>query len=360
MGIARVAFDESGNTGQDLLNKEQPIFVLASTYLGDDVARDLVSKTIGKDTNEVHYTRLKKHHDGQNKILNLISSAQLSGKNIKLAIYHKRFMIMAKIVDILVEQLAHEEGFDLYERGANIALSNMLFMVLPVFVPPALVDEFYSKFVGMIRNKNPESVMEFYRSIDVLATNCRNGKLNDILALLKATERVAYDVITFDGMPSLDPAIPAFVDLAALWGGELNQEFEIIHDNSKPLIQAEDILRLLIRKDIEPMVVGYDRRMRTFPLSANALTFVDSLTVPQVQIADIFAGSCADWARGKLNPSLRTVYWKRLDESFLKKYVGAFVWPDTAVTPKDLATDNGEITDPFQHLMKIFRKPDIS
>ncbi len=35
VSIMHIFFDESGNTGSDLLNKNQPLFALASTYLED-------------------------------------------------------------------------------------------------------------------------------------------------------------------------------------------------------------------------------------------------------------------------------------------------------------------------------------
>ncbi len=53
-----IAFDESGNTGSDLLDKEQPVFVLASVKLTAGQAKEL--KSIFKtNSSELKFNRLK-------------------------------------------------------------------------------------------------------------------------------------------------------------------------------------------------------------------------------------------------------------------------------------------------------------
>src|SRR6267142_2013884 len=58
MANPKVAFDEAGNTGQNLLDPSQPIFVLSSVSLSDSDAaaiRDLVGRS-----GELHFKKLRK------------------------------------------------------------------------------------------------------------------------------------------------------------------------------------------------------------------------------------------------------------------------------------------------------------
>ena len=52
-----IYFDEAGNTGQDLLNKEQNAFVLASVHFNEKELR--VFQEIFKSHNEIHFKKLK-------------------------------------------------------------------------------------------------------------------------------------------------------------------------------------------------------------------------------------------------------------------------------------------------------------
>lgn len=58
MSISVVAFDESGNTGQNLLDPEQPIFALASVCLTQAEITELTSSITSVAHNEMHFTLL--------------------------------------------------------------------------------------------------------------------------------------------------------------------------------------------------------------------------------------------------------------------------------------------------------------
>lgn len=55
--------DESGNTGVDLLNVDQPVFALASTNLGSGGAAALVRPLLRQKQVEAKYTKLRQSRD---------------------------------------------------------------------------------------------------------------------------------------------------------------------------------------------------------------------------------------------------------------------------------------------------------
>jgi hypothetical protein len=65
--MEQVGFDESGNTGEDLLNAQQPVFVLASVHVSEEDASSL----LGLRTRELHFTREKNSQKGRQKILEI-------------------------------------------------------------------------------------------------------------------------------------------------------------------------------------------------------------------------------------------------------------------------------------------------
>ena len=67
-----VFLDESGNSGQNLLDRQQPVFVLASLQLDDDESQRIAA-TMAGGADEAHYTRMRKYPDGQRKVLEAIA-----------------------------------------------------------------------------------------------------------------------------------------------------------------------------------------------------------------------------------------------------------------------------------------------
>jgi len=61
-----ISFDESGNTGQDLLNKDQGAFVLSSSNFSDSEIEIL--SNIFDTENEIHFKKLKKSSKGRKQI----------------------------------------------------------------------------------------------------------------------------------------------------------------------------------------------------------------------------------------------------------------------------------------------------
>src|SRR5690606_20278040 len=53
----KIYIDESGNTGQDLLNQDQRVFILSSNNFNDSELNEL--KAIFNECNELHFVKLK-------------------------------------------------------------------------------------------------------------------------------------------------------------------------------------------------------------------------------------------------------------------------------------------------------------
>ncbi|QHE89213.1 DUF3800 domain-containing protein (plasmid) [Hydrogenophaga sp. BPS33] len=83
--------DESGNTGVDLLNSDQPLFALSSTSLAESTCRELVCPLLVQRQREAKYTRLKGTARGQRALLDLFGSNHFSPESTKLMLVDKRF-----------------------------------------------------------------------------------------------------------------------------------------------------------------------------------------------------------------------------------------------------------------------------
>lgn len=106
-----IAFDESGNTGADLLNTDQSVFVLASVCYTE--ANQLLDLVFTPQSREAKFKRLKKSRAGERRVISFLQSEFVTAERVKINVFHKRYMVVTKIVDILIETIAHRDGIDL-------------------------------------------------------------------------------------------------------------------------------------------------------------------------------------------------------------------------------------------------------
>lgn len=338
MALHQIAFDESGNTGANLLDPAQPVFALASVNVTREEATDLV-RAGSVTSDEMHFVNLRRSARGRSRILEALNSHVLAPERCRLSGYHKSFMVTTKIVDLLIEPMAHEDGIDLYERGANIAMSNMWHTVAPVVLGEDRFQELQHLFVNFVRQQTWPAVMKFYRYVDRLFDEFEGHWFHSAIGLLlAATQRIGWHYYEQWGDSHLDPAFPAFVDLGCHWTGKLGEAFDILHDSSKIIENERERLELLMSPDLPTRMIGYDRRKQAFPIQATGIQLVDSAAHPEVQVADILASS-AVYAWKKLA--------QRQSDQFAKEILASpwfngdhnIVWPSKEVSPVELGTN---------------------
>jgi hypothetical protein len=337
-----LAFDESGNTGTDLLNIKQPIFVLASCDFTVEEAESLLNQIKSVQViNELKFTKLKKSSRGKKRILEFLSDDRLTKDRAKVFYFHKRYLVVTKIVDLLVENLAHRDGIDLYKNGLNIAMSNLHYYSIPAFCGESLFDKLLDAFIKMFQEPTNTTISHFFHTVYTLFEQCSNPEYKQLIAPIMASSEIIIDVLQTNNKTVLDPAITAFFTLCSIWGEQYGETFKILHDQSKPLASERETLEMLMDKNGPYQKIGYDRRAFEFPLRSDCIELGDSKTDPRLQVADLISGSCYHWARGKADIQYQDEFWFQLDHLDMTKLAIGSIWPSPAVTPEEMGTHTG-------------------
>lgn len=334
-----IFFDESGNTGPNLLDRSQPVFTLASCSFTIQDAEQLLKLTGSRSTHEVHFKRLRRRKSGQDGILRLMSSELLTASNIQISLFNKDFMVVTKIVDILIEYMMHCNGDDLYLNGRNIALSNMLYYCLPVFCNPDAVENMYKYFVAMIKSQTTDSIEQFYNSVINLKIGLIDKKYERNINLILDTKKYAFNALKHIDKTAMDPSIPALFGHCINWGEIYPSGFDIVHDDSQPVEKQKSMFLKYMDWTKDEIELGYDRRKFKLPLKAMSLNFSQSHLHPQLQVADIIASSFAHWASGICRGEQNDFLFLELCKLDLDRFVGTNkVWPTKDVSPEALGT----------------------
>ncbi|MEO6846124.1 MAG: hypothetical protein ABI254_02620, partial [Chthoniobacterales bacterium] len=132
--IIKISFDESGYTGQQLLDPDQIVYCLASVQFKESEACDFLNIFADRTQGEYKYSKLKKAKRNQQLFLTLLNDIRLHSSSCKLYAIHKPFMVVSKIIDNIYEPLAHEDGIDFYKDRAALAFANMFTSIFPTYL----------------------------------------------------------------------------------------------------------------------------------------------------------------------------------------------------------------------------------
>ena len=337
--IPTIYFDESGNTGSNLIDLDQPVFTLASCTFSKEISEQLLELINSNSTQEVHFKNLRRRKSGQDAIIRLMSSELLDVKCIKINIFLKEFMITTKIVDILIEYMMHLMGEDLYLNGQNIALSNMLYYCLPTYCDKSLVQSMYRLFVIMIRSQDQENIDNFYNEVENVKDSSSDESFKTYLDTILVTKKFIDGALNCTDKHSLDPSIPAFFSQCAQWSDLYPKGFHIIHDDSHSLEKERLLFAQFMDWTQNEVELGYDRRKYNLPLKGKSLKFASSKDFSQIQVSDIIASSFAYWAAGVSRGETEDYLFLELDQLDLNRFVGHNkIWPTKDVTPEELGT----------------------
>jgi hypothetical protein len=166
--MKRVFFDESGNTGQNLIDEADPIFVLASCSLQADQEQEAFSHLQQFKGPELKFSRLRKNPAGQRAVLAFLGSASVTSHTAAAVVFHKPFMVVTKYCDLVLEPSFRKAGADFYARGANIATANLLATTMPVLLNRTTWFSFLSLFVRVVRERTPGLFNEWRRSAELI------------------------------------------------------------------------------------------------------------------------------------------------------------------------------------------------
>lgn len=333
-----VHFDEAGNTGAALLDVNQPTFALASTNFTLEEAQELLNLVRTAQTQEVKFSTLKRSVGGRRRVLDLLGSQLLTPERVKVSVCHKRYMAMCKVIDLIEEPLAHRDGIDLYERGANIALANLHYFATPLFCGEERFQLFLTSFVEMIRFPTHETKRLFFEATRALHENCREPRHRSSFAPFLIAEREIDELLDGVNYRALDPALGDVFHQLSVWGTQFGEEFLAVHDQSKPVWAERVALADMMDPSVQPTLIGYDRRKFEFPLRASGLEFADSNAVPQLQVADLLAGAVSHFGNAMIR-GIRDEFSDELDAAGIQRFSIQSLWPAPHVTPHQLGTE---------------------
>lgn len=153
----KIYIDESGFTGADYCNEDQPLYVLACTWFDDDFAKSIEDPIVGKfGHKELKFNKLVKTNRGRTELRKAIDNIARSPEKGKFSAYvvDKKTALVRKFVMDCIEPVTYAMGHDLLKDGGTVTYANLLHCTLPVFMGQAWFKEFLLLYNDLIRSKS--------------------------------------------------------------------------------------------------------------------------------------------------------------------------------------------------------------
>ncbi|MBX2968282.1 MAG: DUF3800 domain-containing protein [Cyclobacteriaceae bacterium] len=289
MSFPKVYFDESGNSGENLLDADQPIYCIASLNMPDENVDLLLSRIESKGT-ELHFKNLKKSNKYQKQILEILNHDSIQTANIKYYTVNKEFAVVGHIVDRLIEPVVYDTGEDLYRNKVNLQLTNLIYHFGNYVWNQHLYKILLLSFQEMARKQTEDSIKNFYTLTTELKE--QTNKESVIIDLILASRAQIDTILKGLHKYAIDLSLPLFIEICDNWGRQFNQAFDIIHDDSKQISFWSKAIEFYSNTNyMIPQEVGFNDRKIKFPLNINSLSFMKSENSRHIQLADIITSS---------------------------------------------------------------------
>jgi Protein of unknown function (DUF3800) len=333
-----LALDESGSTGVNLLDPDQPVFALASFMADEVIATDLLDNLPHPVTGELHFNETRGTPEGKANLLALLTALVRPDmrSRIKISVVHKQFMLVAKMVDLLLEAPLLAEGTSIYTDDLHLDMSHVLFRYGETAVGPGPWHQLLRTFQQAATKPAYSLARDLLDCLAAARSTCSRPTVRILLERMpKSLEEL--DEAGFllprgtQRRSSLDPAPTMLFQILNDWGVERGAgaaQFLVVHDEGSGGVQKwRWIFEQAIHQADEGTVeLPSEHGVISLPLAASELAFADSRTLRQLQIADILASTTTYVMdpRGTKDPEFRA----QIEELGFLELGGHLMWPE--------------------------------
>jgi hypothetical protein len=284
--------DESGYTGFDLSNPEQPFQGAAAIAIEDDDAARLIKEHFPRlQANELKYRALSRRAGNHPRLLALLRDL-LGGYKSVTYVCDKRFLLILMFCDYAVEPWYYKRGCNFYEDGQSYGMASLLAMAGPTLLGKVEFAALLSAFQRAVKEKSRESLH------DLIAAARRTDweKLPEAIGpLARDAAPECLIAIATPGV-STDAAMVVLQSLISRMEVMSDGAYRVEHDQSKNLESYHDLLERFIAHDAEIELRQSEIASFKFPLKLTQVKQVDSKTSPAVQLADVMIGAALEAA----------------------------------------------------------------
>ena len=304
--MTTIYFDESGQTGTQLRDREQPYFCIGSTDLSDEASREILSTCFPRHTTgEMKSRDLLRRNSGRRQFLKFCEAIADDPERFCFVKVHKRFGVLSKMVDNLVEPYVSAVGFDFYKNDYGRKFANSAYFAFDQILSAETSDALLDRYNEFARDPTRERLEALQQSISVALANAPHGSevFLDLMNEGAAHFERLHDLESFKGSNEIH--VTALLRCMAHWQGRSMGPFRVVHDESVHFFANSRGWRFMTDPRMPPQVLHVGEKTLTLPIHVIETVPAKSHESASIQLCDVLAGFLSRYASRDLNEDQR-------------------------------------------------------
>lgn len=316
MSIRTIYFDESGFTGYNLLDPDQPIFAVASADIQNARAEDILGSSFpNNQADEHHFTRIWKSKRQRDGLRNFCSHLHDVANTSFCYAVNKRFAVLLKIMDFLVEPIITDAGYDFYDEGFCWRYANYAYFYLTQFAPPKLLDCLLAYYQEFSREPTRENLSKLQFRLTMMANNTEERVHIFLDQMAMGAERFERYCTLDNFRRSNNIQTSTMIAIIGHWRQAHLEDFAVVHDASSAFLRDRAMWEVVTGPDTsEVSLRAGDGSLVPHPLRVVSTEARDSRESFSIQFCDILAGLVAKHFNPDLDEDERAFMSELIDE----------------------------------------------
>ena len=310
MTLRTLYFDESGFTGYNLLDDTQPYFSIASTDIDQHKAEEILRTCFPHyRASEFKFTNIWRSNN-RNGLEQFSHNIGQLRNHVVVWTVNKRFAVLTKMVDFLIEPYMTDAGYDFYSDGFCWKYVNAIHFALTRSDPEQLYHSLLRDYQTFSRNPSKQSLrnLQFNLRIKAKSVDKELRIILDQMALGAELFANYMNVDTFRDSNELQ--VTCMLAVVIQWRKRYLDDFVAVHDASSNFFRRQDMWEKMTNKDVPEQIFSLgDGTTVMFPLRVISTSSEDSKKNYSIQFCDILAGLSAR----RLHPNMTNDERKFLD-----------------------------------------------
>ena len=295
--------DESGYTGYDLLNNQQPFQGASSVRIDEENAKNLIDEYLPNNkSNELKHKILSRRKNNWSALLK-IQHALLKDYQGLTYVCDKKYLLTLMFLDSCVEPFLYDRDMNFYENGQNYSLASLIYYAAPKLWGIKNHEELLYLFQRAVRTKSDVAVQALIEKAKSLMGN----ELSENLHPLSSGYSGCINAIK-NPESNTDAAFIVLLGLISHIEKNTTSEYEVVHDTSDNLRKYNELISWFISVD----TVGTFKQTKitelSFPLKLSAVSQQNSRHSYALQLADVLVGGAIEFTMARSGVIGKTDY----------------------------------------------------
>lgn len=287
----KIYFDESGQTGTNLFDKEQPFFSLGSTCVDEKEAKEIIQRCFPQQQgDELKSNRLIKRTKGQKGYIKLAREIADRTDDFCASKISKRFTIVAKMVDYFVEPIAHHSGYDFYANNYAVKYANSVGFVFENILEKKLANDLMQEYNTFSRFPSKASLLKLQQMLEASLPSAPYGSEAFLKAFVDGTKEFERFHDLSNWRDSNEIHVTSAVSCMGHWQERMAGPFHVIHDESLHFFKHSEQWITMSNPDNTPTDITIAGKTLRLPIGVEKTTSEKSHMSASLQLCDLIAG----------------------------------------------------------------------